>query len=137
MLEVERMIRLNSLKSKGNQKNTFASLNFNIERERDWKLSPRERFKRLNEWRIHTPTITERKNLKIPITIDKIDLLEISHFLILSGGNNHMEFSIQVILLVILILLFFLLLFYDSYSILLIIILNMLTSFILIGNGSN
>lgn len=96
MLEVERMVRLNSMKSKGVQRHTFASLTLHCDRERDWKLSPRERFKKLNEWRVHTPTASERKNLKISVAIEKLDLLEISHFLILSGGNNHMEFSIEV-----------------------------------------
>jgi hypothetical protein len=93
-MEFERAIRLSS-QTKAKQC-SYATLSLHCDQLCEWKLTPNERYAKINQWRFHRPTILERRNLKIPQGILKLDLQDLSHVLILCGGNQLVEFSIQV-----------------------------------------
>lgn len=98
-MDAERAARLSSIQRSGAggyPKQSYINLHLEFEQVHEWKLSPQERYQKLLRWRYHQPTIMERRNLQIPQGIIKLDLKDLSHLLILCGGNRQIEFSIQV-----------------------------------------
>jgi hypothetical protein len=88
--------RLSTSQKSSYPKQSYINICFEFDQINEWKLSPQERYQKLSRWRYHRPTIMERRNLKIPQGIIKLDLKDLSHLLLLCGGNRQMEFSIQV-----------------------------------------
>jgi hypothetical protein len=95
-MDAERAARLSSVQNRSYPKQSYINICLEFDQINEWKLSPQERYQKILRWRFHRPTIMERRNLKIPQAILKLDLKDLSHLLILCGGNRQMEFSIQV-----------------------------------------
>lgn len=95
-MDVERAVRLNQLKTKTIPKRSYVNIHLHCDQCEEWKLSPQERYQKIQNWKYHQPTIMERRNLKIPPGIVKLDLEDLSHILMLCGGNQQIEFSIKV-----------------------------------------
>jgi hypothetical protein len=77
------------------QKN-FSNLDLSKNCIQQWKKSPRDRTHEIETYRFHIPTPIERRNLRIPASIDRLNIQDRFHFLILCGGENHIEFAVEV-----------------------------------------
>ena len=72
----------------------FVSINLNC--YKNHLKSSYERIREIDSLRLHFPSITERFNLRLPGIFEHIDMLNINSFLLLCGGNNGIQFTIEV-----------------------------------------
>lgn len=64
---------------------------------KNWRKPISERIKIIDLLRLHLPTDMERRNLRIPLFLERVNVEENGLFLMICGGHNGIQFSIEVI----------------------------------------
>jgi hypothetical protein len=92
-----------ALKSSTSQRSTSSStvplVNFvalNLHSFKNYSKSPLERVRDVTAIRCHPPSLTERMNLRIPSIFETVDLSTLSGMLMVCGGNNGIQFTVEV-----------------------------------------
>ena len=58
--------------------------------------TPTERLRQIDLLRLYTPLPEERKELRIPESIERLNLVEVKHLLLLCGGCSLVRFAPEV-----------------------------------------
>lgn len=61
-----------------------------------WAASPTERIREFDTFRLHTPGTPERTRTCIPSSIDRINITNLNHLMVLCGGYGSVRFTTEV-----------------------------------------
>ena len=61
-----------------------------------WAMSPTQRIREFDTYRLHTAGLPERGQVSIPSSIDRINITNLNHLLILCGGYAGVRFATEV-----------------------------------------
>jgi hypothetical protein len=84
-----------------NKKKKEEAVNFcarDLEELKNWRKPISHRIKIIDSLRLHLPTDVERRNLRIPAFLERVNIQEDGAFLMMCGGHNAVQFSIKVCL---------------------------------------
>mmetsp|Transcript_15044 Transcript_15044/g.22633 ORF Transcript_15044/g.22633 Transcript_15044/m.22633 type:complete len:418 (-) Transcript_15044:175-1428(-) len=73
----------------------FGAMDLTYEHRKPWQRTPKQRLSDLTKILEHKPTPIERNNLRLPHNVNTLSILEPKYFLMLCGGNNHIQFKIE------------------------------------------
>lgn len=63
---------------------------------KNWRKPISQRIKIIDSLRLHLPTDVERRNLRIPNFMERVNVQVDGAFLMMCGGHNAVQFSIEV-----------------------------------------
>lgn len=86
---------LGMLKKKATPK-AFVELDFSIAKEEQWKKTATARMREIDSFRLHVPEAKERSRFSIPESMDRVNLQDQKHLMVLCGGYAGVRFSSEV-----------------------------------------
>lgn len=66
-------------------------------RPQSWTVCPTVRIRQFDSYRLHTPSAAEKERMSIPSSIDRINITNLNHLLILCGGYRSVRFTSEVL----------------------------------------
>jgi hypothetical protein len=61
-----------------------------------WAGTPTERIREFDQYRLHTPGLPERQRVGMPSSIDRINITNLNHLMVLCGGYGSVRFTSEV-----------------------------------------